>query len=296
MPKAELTYYGGQAVIEGVMMRGRRAVAIAVRDPKGTIVIRTEPLGQLYAGPVARIPFVRGLLGLWDALGLGLKAMTFSAQISEGSTSEKPEGFDWSGWLLMGVGLLIAIGLFSVVPTTLAYWLETNLGLAYWVTALIEGTLQLGFLLTYLWAIGHLPDMQRVFGYHGAEHQTIHAFEAQAPLTPESASRFPLAHPRCGTAFVLTVAVIAIVLFSLVGPLPIGWRILSRLALVPVVAGIAYEVQRLTARHFGNPLVRLVASPGLWLQGLTTRTPDPTMLEVAIAAFQAMRQAESVER
>ncbi len=304
MSSNELTYYGGQAVLEGVMMRGRKAMAVAVRAPSGDIVVHTEPLGRFYAGPFARIPFLRGLLGLWDAFGLGYKSLNFSAQVAERTAdaptdradTSKGAGPDWGGWLTLGITLVVGIGLFSVLPTSFAYWLELNLGLAYWMTTLIEGTIQIVLLLGYLWLVGRVPEIRRVFGYHGAEHQTIHAFEASAPLTPESAARFPLAHPRCGTAFILTVAVIAIVIFSLVGPLPLPLRIASRLLLVPVVAGIAYEAQRLTARYFGNPLVRLVAQPGLWLQGLTTRTPDPAMLEVAIAAFVAMREAEVEER
>lgn len=292
MSSKELTYYGGQAVLEGVMMRGRRAMAVAVRSPKGEVIVHTEALGRLYAGPFARIPFLRGLLGLWDAFGLGYKSLNFSASVAEGGGEAKTGGADWGGWLTLGITLVIGIGLFSVLPTSLSYWLEFNLGLAYWMTTVIEGTIQIVLLLGYLWLIGRLPEIKRVFGYHGAEHQTIHAFEAGAPLTPESACQFPLAHPRCGTAFILTVAVISILVFSIVGPLPLGLRILSRLLLVPVVAGIAYEAQRLTARYFGNPLVRLVAGPGLWLQGFTTRTPDPAMLEVAIAAFVAMREAE----
>ncbi len=300
MSSNELTFYGGQAVLEGVMMRGRKAMAVAVRAPSGEIVVHTEPLGRLYTGAVARIPFVRGLLGLWDALGLGYKSLNFSARIAEAEPEEKKSGADWSGWISLAVTLVIGIGLFSVLPTSLAYWLETNLGLAYWVTTIIEGSTQIALLLGYLWGIGRIPEIQRVFGYHGAEHQTIHAYEAQAPLTPESAGRFPLAHPRCGTAFILSVAVIAILVFSLVGPLPLGWRIVSRLLLVPVVAGIAFEAQRLSARYFGNPIVRAIATPGLWLQSLTTRTPEPAMLEVAIAAFEAMRseetKAQGVER
>ena len=304
MSSNELTYYGGQAVLEGVMMRGRKSMAVAVRAPDGEIVVHTEPLGRFYAGPFARIPFLRGLLGLWDAFGLGYKSLNFSAQVAERSAGApaaeagnvKPAGPDWGGWLTLAITLVIGIGLFSVLPTSFSYWLELNLGLAYWMTTLIEGTIQILLLLGYLWLVGRMPEIRRVFGYHGAEHQTIHAFEAGAPLTPESAGRFPLAHPRCGTAFILTVAVIAIVIFSLVGPLPLPLRIASRLLLVPVVAGIAYEAQRLTARYFHNPLVRLIAQPGLWLQSLTTRTPDPSMLEVAIAAFSAMREAEVEER
>ncbi len=292
MSARELTYYGGQAVLEGVMMRGRRSMAVAVRARNGEIVVHTEALGGLYTGPIARLPFVRALLSLWDALGLGYRSLMFAAQVSEGQSAKNAQ-LGWSDWLMVAGSLVFAVLAFMVMPTSLAYWLETNLGLAYWATTLIEGALQIGLLLTYLWAIGQMPEIRRLFGYHGAEHQTIHAYEADAPLTPAAASRFPLAHPRCGTAFILTVVVVAILIFSLIGPLPLGLRIASRLLAVPLLAGIAYEAQRLTARYFANPLVRLIATPGLWLQSFTTRTPDPAMLEVAIAAFNAMRAEES---
>ncbi len=165
MSSNELTFYGGQAVLEGVMMRGRKAMAVAVRAPSGEIVVHTEPLGRLYSGAVARIPFVRGLLGLWDALGLGYKSLNFSARIAEAEPEEKKSGADWSGWISLAVTLVIGIGLFSVLPTSLAYWLETNLGLAYWVTTIIEGSTQIALLLGYLWGIGRRQPWTGVVGH-----------------------------------------------------------------------------------------------------------------------------------
>jgi uncharacterized protein YqhQ len=284
-----LPFYGGQAVLEGVMMRGRHALAVAVRAPNQEIVLHTRPLNPIYRGAVSRTPFLRGLLGLWDALGLGWQALSFSATVAAGE-DEKIEGP--AAWLTIGLTVVFALALFSAGPAAAAYWLETALALPHWLAALIEGGLQIGLLVGYLWAIGRMPDIQRVFGYHGAEHKVINAFEAGADLTPASAARFPLEHPRCGTAFLLTVAVFSMFLFALLGPLPLRERLLSRLLLIPVVAALAFEYQRFTARHIGHPLMRALAAPGLALQRLTTREPEPAMLEVAIAAFEAMRAQE----
>ncbi|MGQ0604870.1 MAG: DUF1385 domain-containing protein [Anaerolineales bacterium] len=285
-----LPFYGGQAVIEGVMMRGRHALAIAARAPSGEIVLNVQPLNPIYRSAMSRLPFLRGLLGLWDALGLGWQSLNWSANVATGE-EEKIEGP--AAWLTIGLTVVIALGLFSFGPAAAAFWLENSLGLPYWISALIEGGIQLVILVAYLWAIGQLPDVRRVFGYHGAEHKTINAFEAGAELSPTSVARFPLEHPRCGTAFLLTVALFSIFLFALLGPLPLVERILSRLVLIPLVAAIAFEYQRFTARHIGNPLIRLLITPSLALQRLTTREPDEGMLEVAIAAFNAMRQRES---
>ncbi len=271
------------------MMRGRQALAVAVRAPDQRIVVHLQPLNPIYRGAVSRTPFLRGLLGLWDALGLGWQALNFSANVA-GGEDEKLEGP--AAWATIGLSVVIAVGLFSAGPAAAAYWLETQLALPHWLAALIEGALQISLLVAYLWAIGRQPDIQRVFGYHGAEHKVIHAFEAGAELTPASAARFPLQHPRCGTAFLLTVAVFSIVLFAALGPLPLAWRLVSRLLLIPVVAALAFEYQRFTARHLRHPVVRALAAPGLALQRLTTREPDAGMLEVAITAFQAMRAQE----
>lgn len=292
MASEPLPFYGGQAVIEGVMMRGRQAMAIAVRAPDQQIVIHTQPLNAIYRGAVSRTPFLRGLLGLWDALGLGWRALSFSANVAAGDDKDaRLEGP--LSWLTVVLTLVLALALFSAGPATLAYWAGGALNFPHWATAIIEGTLQLSLLVGYLWAIGHMPDIRRVFGYHGAEHKTIHAFENGAELTPASVARFPLEHPRCGTAFLLTVVVFSIFLFALLGPLPLLPRLLSRLLLIPVVAAIAYEYQRFTARHIGHPLIRWLIAPSLALQRLTTRPPDDGMLEVAIAAFKAMREKES---
>ena len=272
------------------MMRGSREMAVAVRAPSQQIVIHTQPLNAIYRGPVARLPFVRGLLGLWDALGLGWQSLSFSANVAAG------EEFKFEGptaWGTLALSVAFSLGLFFLLPAAAAQWGEAWLGINSWVGNLLEGVLRLGLIIIYLWLISYLPDIRRLFGYHGAEHKTINAFEAGAELTPANVARFPLEHPRCGTAFLLTVALVSIVLFGLLGPLPLWARLASRLVLIPVIAGIAFEYIRFTARHLENPLVRALVAPNLLLQRLTTRQPDEHMLEVAIAAFNTMRARET---
>ena len=295
----KLPIYGGQAVLEGVMMRGSQALAVAVRDPKGAIQLQCRPLSRLYRGPVSRWPFVRGLLGLWDALGLGMQALTYSANIAAGEAVQV-EGPTM--WVTVSISLTFGIALFFLAPAAagagIDYLLQSVLETAPTVTAgwvgnLAEGLIRLGLIVGYIWGIGFIPDIKRLYGYHGAEHKVINAFEAGAPLTPESAARFPLEHPRCGTAFLLVVVVLSILLFSLLGPLDLMWRLLSRILFVPMLAGIAYEYLRFTARYISNPFIRLIVIPNLLMQRLTTREPDLQMLEVSITAFEAMRKAEA---
>lgn len=287
-----LPNYGGQAVIEGVMMRGREAVAIAMRAPNKEIIIHHEQLGKLYKSRVAKIPFLRGLIMLWDALGLGMRALTISANTQTGD-DEKLEGP--ALWLTLAISLSFAIGLFMLTPAALGHLTESLLGAgssAAWVGNLVEGLVRLVILIAYIVIIGYIPDIRRVFAYHGAEHKTINAFEAGAELTPGNVSKFSLEHPRCGTAFLLTLVLISVVLFALLGPLPMGTRLLSRIILLPLLAGLAYEYIRWTAGHIRNPVVRLMVKPNLALQRLTTREPSEDMLEVSIAAFKAMRDRE----
>jgi uncharacterized protein YqhQ len=287
--------YGGQAVIEGVMMRGSRMAAIAVRDPKGQIQLHAEPLNpRIYSGRIARTPFVRGLIMLWDALGLGIRSLMFSANIALGEEDAKFEGP--IAWGTVAISFSIGIGLFFLFPAAASKWIGNPLGLGTLMTNVIEGILRLLLLVAYIWAIGFMPDVRRLFGYHGAEHKTINAYEAGAPLNVESVARFPLEHPRCGTAFLLTVAVVSILVFSLVGNPTLPVRLLSRILLIPVVAGVAYEFIRFTAKNINKPIIRAIIAPNLALQRLTTRQPDVSMLEVAIAAFDRVLESEGVER
>lgn len=283
--------YGGQAVLEGVMMRGSRALAVAVRNPEGEIVTRVEPVNQaLYNGRISRIPFVRGLTMIWDALGLGMRSLMFSAEVAMG----EEVGASFSGpvaWGTVAISLAFGIGLFFVVPLLIVGVVDRLIASSL-LSNLLEGVVRLSIFVGYVWLIGFMPDIKRVFGYHGAEHKTINAYEAGAELTPASVGRFTTLHPRCGTAFLLSVVVISILLFSLFGR-PVLWlRILSRLILIPVVAGLAYEYIRFSARHLDKAWMRAVAAPNLAMQRLTTREPDADMLEVAITAFDCMMAVE----
>ena len=282
--------YGGQAVIEGVLMRGQKAFAIAMRDPDGKIVLHEEKLANVYRSRITKTPFLRGIILLWDALGLGMRALTISANTQTGE-DEKLEG--WPLYLTIGVSLTLGIGLFFLLPAGVGSLAEHLLGWNVWWNNLLEGVVRLLLLVGYIWAIGFMPDIKRLFGYHGAEHKTINAYEAGAELTPESVAKFPLEHARCGTAFMLTLVLLSILVFTALGPLPVFWRLASRILFIPVLAGIAVEYIRWTANHLDSKIVQWMIKPNLALQSLTTREPDHAMLEVAIQSFQTMRQAES---
>ncbi|MCC6615773.1 MAG: DUF1385 domain-containing protein [Anaerolineae bacterium] len=299
-------FYGGQAVIEGVMMRGAHKAAIAVRNPSGEIVVHEQPLNpHLYQGRIPKTPFVRGLVGLWDALGLGTRALMWSADVA---VSEEEEEISFNGpigFATLAVSLIFGIGLFFVAPTlgasAVGNWLNLSGADAavstewgHFLINVIEGVIRLVLLVGYIWLIGRIPDVKRLFGYHGAEHKTINAYEAGAELTPEIVAQYPIEHPRCGTAFLLTVAVVSVLVFSLLGRPPMLLLILSRVLLIPVIAGIAYEVIRFTARNMHNPLVRAIIVPNLALQHLTTRDPDLTMIEVAITALKRVLVSEQI--
>jgi uncharacterized protein YqhQ len=281
--------YGGQAVIEGVMMRGSQAVAIAMRAPNHQIVIHCEPLTGIYKSRLVKIPFLRGLVALWDALGLGMRALTLSANVQSGE-EEKLEGPQL--WIAMAISLGFGVALFFLAPAALGQLSERFLHWNAWWGNLVEGLLRLGLLIGYIWGIGQMAEIRRVFMYHGAEHKTINAFEAGAEMIPESVTHYSLEHPRCGTAFLLTLVLFSVLLFSLLGPLPMLWRLSSRILLLPVLAGVSYEYIRFTANHLNSPVVRWLVKPNLALQRLTTREPSLEMLEVSIAAFNAMRVEE----
>lgn len=291
-PSARPFYYGGQALIEGVMIRGRTHYAVAVRRPDGTIFVHAEPLNSFIAtSKLARLPFIRGVFVLYDTLYLGIKALTLSAAVAAGEQAELASTMVWP---VLISSVAIAVAAFFMGPALLAHWLGALLPDPVAVN-LAEGLLRLGLLIGYIAAVGRLPEIRRVFAYHGAEHQAVHAFEAGAPLRPEAASRFPTAHPRCGTAFLLTVMVIAVFAFAWLGDPPLLGRLASRVVLIPVIAAVAYEVIRFGAAHFGNPVVRaVIVSPGLWLQRLTTRQPGPDQVEVALAALKAALKADGV--
>ncbi len=284
--------YGGQAVMEGVLMRGKQLAAIAVRRADGEIVVKTEPLSALYRGPISKIPFLRGIPLLWDSLGLGMRALFYSAEVV--GQAEDPEfTLSGAGGLAMGaISLLAGMTLFMVLPSLLAGLLvSAEQALLF---NLVEGIIRLTILIGYLLVVGRMEDIRRVFAYHGAEHKTINAHEAGAPLTVEAVGEFTTAHPRCGTAFLLMVVFISILVFAPLGKPALLVRLLSRLALLPVISGIAYELLRFTGKHATNPLIRALIAPNLALQRLTTREPEPEMLAVAIAALKAVLEGEQI--
>jgi uncharacterized protein YqhQ len=276
--------YGGQAVIEGVMIRGRRTIALACRKPNGEIYRYREPLrSPLTRSRVARFPFIRGVVVLWESLSYGIRMLMKSADVQlEDEEQQLGKG---GNTLILAVALVGALVLFIGVP-----YLATSA-----VRALIpssvalniaEGLIRLALLLGYLFAISFMPDVRRVFAYHGAEHMTIHAYEHGDPLVPAKVAPYPTAHPRCGTAFLLLVVVLTIVIFAFLPRVNLLIDLLVRLALVIPVASISYEVLRLGAAHERHPLMRLLVAPGLLLQRITTRRPDERMIEVAIASME----------
>jgi uncharacterized protein YqhQ len=275
--------YGGQAVIEGVMMRGLQQATVAVRAPGGEIVYRDRPLNSSRRTLWARLPLLRGIQMLGDALIIGVWALSYSANASAGE-EEKPLSSRELGGLL-ATSLSMAIGLFFVAPLLLAS-LVARLVLPPLAREMLEGVFRLTIFVGYLLLIRRSSDIRRVFAYHGAEHKTVNAYEAGARLTPASVRQFSLIHPRCGTSFVLVVLLISIVLFSFLSGLPFFLRLLSRIVFVPLIAGIGYELLRLSARNYHRGWVRSLIAPTLVMQKLTTEEPDDSMLEVAIVALR----------
>ena len=283
-------YYGGQAVIEGVMIRGPRGMAVAVRAPDGEIVVRSEQLSGIYAGRVRRIPFVRGIVVLYETLALGVRALTWSSQVASGRPSGEVSGAQMA--VTLAVTLLLVGSIFFVGPVFLTGWIGRVAG-NHFIELVAEGVLRLGMLVGYIYLIGRVRDIQRVFAYHGAEHRTIHAYEHGRALTPANVREYRNAHPRCGTAFLLTVAVLSLVVFVALGTPPLWVRAVERVVLIPVIASIAYELLRLGQRFEDNAVVAALYRPNLWLQSLTTRDPDDAQIEVAIAALNAALAVES---
>jgi uncharacterized protein YqhQ len=265
------------------MIRGRRTVALACRKPNGEIYRYREPLrSPLVRSRVARLPFVRGVVVLWESLDYGIRMLMRSAEVQLEHEEQLGKG---GNTLIMGVALVGALLLFIGVP-----YLATSLARAVIPSSVVlnvtEGLIRLALLIGYLIAISFLPDVRRVFAYHGAEHMTIHAFEHGDPLTPARIEPYPTAHPRCGTAFLLLVVVVSIVIFAFLPRVNLLVDLVTRLALVIPVASISYEALRLGAAHERSPVMRLLVAPGLLLQRVTTRRPDSRMIEVAVASLE----------
>ncbi len=311
-------YYGGQAVMEGVMMRGRRSAAVAIRRPDGSIYLYEEALNpRLYQNRLFRLPFLRGMLLLWEMLVLGTRLMTLSANIATGALDpdvlvvedgepgthqsdtvidrnssdvipEIAETAPQIGGVALVFTLLISLGfavaVFFLAPLLIAGFFSNQIG-GGWLNLTVEGLIRMGLLIGYLYLIGRIPDIQRVFGYHGAEHKAINAMENGESLDIPHVREASRVHTRCGTGFLLLVVVVSIVVFAFVGSPSLLIKIISRVLLVPVVAGIAYELMRLGAANYRYRVVRWLLAPGLALQGLTTREPDDSMIECAIAAL-----------
>jgi uncharacterized protein YqhQ len=311
-------YYGGQAVMEGVMMRGRKSAAMAIRRPDDSIYTYEEALNpQLYQNRILRWPFLRGMFLLWEMLVLGTRLMTLSANIATGalvphsssvkdqmhgtssgvvktqdSSGLRPEevenppqigGLPLVFTVLISLGFAVAV--FFIAPLLITGLLSGQIGEG-WLNLTVEGLIRLGLLIGYLYLIGRMPDIQRIFGYHGAEHKAINAMEQGEPLDIPHVRAASRVHVRCGTGFLLLVVVVSIVVFAFIGSPSFLIKILSRVLLVPVVAGIAYEIMRLGAANYRFRIVRWLLAPGLALQGLTTREPDDGMIECAISALQ----------
>ena len=325
-------YYGGQAVMEGVMMRGRLSAAMAVRRPDNSTYLYEEALNpRLYHNALFRLPFLRGMLLLWQMLVLGTRLMTLSANIATGaidpaaspvvgtrfiasssSGEGNPDAMQRASMTeleppprLGGVALVFtlvlslgfAVAVFFLGPLLVTGLLHNQIGTS-WLSLIIEGLIRLGLLIGYLYLIGRIPDVQRIFGYHGAEHKAINAMERGDPLDIAHVRRASRVHTRCGTGFLLLVVVVSIFVFALVGSPSLPIKIISRIVLVPVVAGIAYELMRLGAANYRYRVVRWLLAPGLALQGLTTREPDDGMIECAIAALKRVlrRDEQSLAR
>lgn len=284
--------YGGQAVIEGVMMRGRDYLAVAVRNSKGEIVIKKDPVGSITKKyPFLKWPFLRGIIALGESFTIGMKALMFSAdQFME--SEEESKLTVWETTLMVGFALLMTILLFVVLPLGARSLLNKFLPGFVWGN-ILESVMRMLILFLYVFSISFMKDIRRVFAYHGAEHKVINTFEAKQELTVENARKFTTFHPRCGTSFLLFVVIVSAVLFSFLKYDTVWMRLVTRIMLLPVVAGISYEIIKFTGRHQDFWLWRWLSKPGAWLQKITTREPDDEQLEVAIQSLIAVLKEEA---
>jgi uncharacterized protein YqhQ len=288
---------GGQAVLEGVMMRGVSTWAVAVRTPEGQIEVESEALVPwAKRRRLWRVPIIRGVVALAESMKIGFRALAISAnaQIEDGEDGEPEEIGGWVWGLTIAFSLILAIGLFFVVPVGLTSLIKGQLGspLLFW---LVEGLLRTSIFIGYIWAISRMSDLRRTFEYHGAEHKTISCYEAEDELTPERAKLYSRLHPRCGTSFLLIVMVLAIFIFAPLGLPAWYWLVVSRIVGIPVIAGLSYEVIKWAGKNRRKAWVRAVMWPGLMLQNLTTREPDLDQLAVAIASLNAVLSREKPE-
>lgn len=296
---------GGQALIEGIMMRGKDTVAIAVRKPDGEIEIKVEPVTGLGKSGLLKVPLLRGVLGMISSMVIGTKALAWSAEVySETDASYEPDKFekwlsekfgDKADNIMVGVSMVVALFLafflFGALPTLLINFLK-GVTQSRWILTGAEGLLKIGVFITYIGAISFMKDIKRVFQYHGAEHKAIHCIESGKPLTVENVRGFTTLHPRCGTSFLIIVLAVSIVVFSFLTWSNIWLRIALKLVFLPIIAGIAYEIIKWAGKT-DNFLVDIVSYPGLMMQKLTTKEPDDRQIEVAIAALNKVLELES---
>ena len=277
-------HYGGQAVIEGVMIRGKETVAISVRQPNGQLSVVKQPLASIYKGRLRQIPLIRGVIVLIETLALGTQSLLHSAQVAVAEEGEQriPTAVLWG---TVAVSLALGVALFFMLPLFATRYLIDPYIESALLSNLFEGLIRIGIFVAYLKLISLIPDIKKVFAYHGAEHKVVNAYEAGVPLDVESVKKYSTAHARCGTAFLFIVLIVAILVFALVGQPTLWIRILSRIALIPVIAVISYEIMKFGAGHIDNRVVRVLLAPGLLLQRITTRQPDDSQLEAAISAL-----------
>ena len=285
-------YYGGQAVIEGVMIRGRKTVVTAVRRPNGEMTMKIQSLSPIYTGWVKRTPFMRGIIVLIEAMVLGIKSLLYSANVSLEEEEEEISGK--TAWVMIGVAMVLTIVLFLIAPLFLTRLINPYISSSL-VFHLIEGFIRIIIFIAYLKLVGLIPDIKRVFTYHGAEHKVVNAYEDGVPMEVEAVRKYDTAHVRCGTSFLFVVLIIAIVVFSFVGRPSLWLMVLSRILLIPVIAALGYEVIYFGANHIKNILIRAVLSPGLWLQALTTKEPDDSQIEVALSAIKKVVEIDQLE-
>jgi uncharacterized protein YqhQ len=284
---------GGQAVIEGVMMRGKRHWALAVRRPDGDISLYAEPLRPLADRyPLLRWPVLRGIIALWESMALGIRTLAMSANESMGEEEEDVSKKEMA--LSLAIGIVVAVALFVVLPLVAAGAVRDSFPNAT-TFVLAEGVLRIIILVLYILAVSRIKQLRRVFEYHGAEHKTIHALESGLELTPENIKRFSPLHPRCGTSFLLIVMVLAIIIFSLVGVPGLFWLVASRLVGIPLIVGLSYEVIKYAGKHKDSTVMKFIMYPGMLLQRLTTREPDLSQIEVAVRALEGVAELELVE-
>jgi len=290
MSKSQTTY-GGQAVLEGVMIRGERNVTVSVRTPSGQIRTRNKPINNAFTGRFRRMPLIRGVLALSETLYLGMDSLAYSASIAT-EEEEEQELSKWSIGSMITFSVAIAIGLFFLLPVIASKPFEA-VGESHLISNVAEGLIRLTIFFIYIVSIGFMSDIRRVYMYHGAEHMTVHAREMGDPLIPSAIRKYPTAHPRCGTAFLLTVMLVAILIFSLIPRDPLWWLITSRIIFLPLIASFSYEIIRASGQYADNIAVRLITLPSIWLQALTTKQPDDSQIEVAIAAMTGAIEADA---